>query len=164
MNTKIIRIPTSVKSWFLQPLSHQMLGFEPQTVQIQTLKSCKKVTWKPAGTKNMYFDPRSPKSYQNGVPKSKVESHFAYSTGIFSYSTGKCSYSTGIRARAPDPNPSETPAVTSKVMQSCPKVTKTHQYWTQDSTEFQHLRKIGFCNTFHTKCLFLEPQTSRFRP
>ena len=108
--------------------------------------------------------PQDAKSYQNGVPKSKVESHFAYSTGIFSYSTGKCSYSTGIRARAPDPNPSETPAVTSKVIQSCPKVTKTHQYWTQDSTEFQHLRKIGFCNTFHTKCLFLEPQTSRFRP
>ena len=40
-------------------------------VQVQTLKSFKKVTWKPARTKNMYFDPRSPKSYQNGVPKSK---------------------------------------------------------------------------------------------
>ena len=40
-------------------------------MEIQTLKSFKKVTWKPARTKNMYFDPRSPKSYQNGVPKSR---------------------------------------------------------------------------------------------
>ena len=62
-------------------------------------------------------------------PESKIERHVAYSAGIFSYSTGKCFYSTGIRARAPDPNPSETPAVTSKVIQSCPKVTKTHQCW-----------------------------------
>ena len=29
MCPKIIRIPTSVESWFLQPVSHQMLGFKP---------------------------------------------------------------------------------------------------------------------------------------
>ena len=75
-NTSILdprfnRIPTSAKNWFLQHLSHQMLVSGAPDVQIQTLKSFKKVTWKPARTKNMYFDPRSHKSYQNGVPKSK---------------------------------------------------------------------------------------------
>ena len=75
-NTSILvprfnRIPTSAKNWFLQHLPHQMLVSGAPDVQIQTLKSFKKVTWKPARTKNMYFDPRSPKSYQNGVPKSK---------------------------------------------------------------------------------------------
>ena len=119
---------------------------------------------RPRAPQDAKVEAGSPKRKQNRVPKSTVESHFAYSTGIFSYSTGKCSYSTGIRARAPDPKLSETPAVTCKVMQSCSKVTKTHQDWTQDSTEFQHLRGIGFCNTFHTKSLFPESQTSRFRP
>ena len=75
-NTSILvprfnRIPTSAKNWFLQHLPHQMLVSGAPDVQIQTLQSFKKVTWKPARTKNMYFDPRSPKSYQNGVPKSK---------------------------------------------------------------------------------------------
>jgi hypothetical protein len=34
-------------------------------------KPLQKVTWKAAGTKNTCFDPRSPKSYHNVVPKSK---------------------------------------------------------------------------------------------
>ena len=75
-NTSILdprfnRIPTSAKNWFLQHLSHQMLVSGAPDVQIQTLKSFKKVTWKSARTKNMYVDPRSPKSYENGVPKTK---------------------------------------------------------------------------------------------
>ena len=164
MCPKIIRIPTSVESWFLQPFSHQMLGFKPHFEK----------KGPDANPKIRFFIFRQlffhflkiffNKKVGSCILESLVERHFAYSTTIFSYSTGECSYSTGIRARAPDPNPSETPAVTSKVIQTCPKATKTHQYWTQDSTEFQHLRKIGFCDTFHTKCLFLEPQTSRFRP
>ena len=71
MCPKIIRIPISAKNWFLQHLSHQMLVSGAPDVQIQTLKSFKKVTWKSARTKNMYVDPRSPKSYENGVPKTK---------------------------------------------------------------------------------------------
>ena len=67
-NTSILdprfnRIPTSAKKLFLQHFSHQMLVSGAPDVQIQTLKSFKKVTWEPAGTKNMYFDSRSPKSY-----------------------------------------------------------------------------------------------------
>ena len=37
-----------------------------------------------------------------------------------------------LRAWGPDPNPSETPVTfpaTSKVIKSCPKVTKKHPYW-----------------------------------
>jgi hypothetical protein len=42
MLPKIIRIPTSVKSWFLQHLSSQKLVFEAPDVQILTEKTLKK--------------------------------------------------------------------------------------------------------------------------
>jgi hypothetical protein len=48
IDPKIMRIPTSVKTWFLQHLSHQILVSEAPGVQIQTSKSFKKVTWKQA--------------------------------------------------------------------------------------------------------------------
>ena len=50
-----------------------------------------------------------------------------------------------------------------KVMNMRPKATQNHNKLTLKSTEFQLLCKVGFCNPSHTKCLFLEPQTSRFR-
>ena len=55
----------------IDTLRDARLVHDVQCKEVQTLKSFKKVAWKPARIKNMYFDPMSPKSYQNGVPKPK---------------------------------------------------------------------------------------------
>ena len=52
----------------------------------------------------------------------------------------------------------------SKVMKIGPKATQKPQKSTLKSSEFQLLWKIDNCNPSHTKCLFLKPQTPRFRP
>ena len=49
---------------------------------------------------------------------------------------------------------------------STTKVTTAQRFaltHTNKSTEFQLLWKAGFCNPSNPKCLFLKPQTSRFR-
>ena len=51
-----------------------------------------------------------------------------------------------------------------KAMKIGPKATQKQHNLTLKTTEFQLLWKNGFCNPSHTKCLFFEHQTSRFRP
>ena len=55
MDPKIIRIPTSVKSWFLQPLSRHMLVLRVPGTLESDLKSSKKVTLKQTSEKYLYF-------------------------------------------------------------------------------------------------------------
>jgi hypothetical protein len=55
MDPEINKIPTSVKSLFLQPLSCQMLVFGAPETPESDLKSSKKVTLKQTSKKYLYF-------------------------------------------------------------------------------------------------------------
>ena len=61
-DTKIVIIPTNVKSWFLQYLPHQMLDSGAPAIQIQTPKSLKNVTCKHACQKTQLLCQSWPKT------------------------------------------------------------------------------------------------------
>ena len=61
-DTKIVIIPTYVKSWFLQYLPHQMLDSGAPDTQIQTPKSLKNVTCKHACQKRQLLCQSWPKT------------------------------------------------------------------------------------------------------
>ena len=46
----------------------------------------------------------------------------------------------------------------SKNIKTNPKAIKKHKKMIPKSTEFQHMRKVVFCNTSNTKCFILEPR------
>ena len=50
----------------------------------------------------------------------------------------------------------------SKIMKNCPKAIQNQQKWTLESWKSKLLRKVCFCNTFHTKAAFCEPQVPGF--
>ena len=83
-DTKIDIIPTSVKSWFLQYLPHQMLDSGAPDVQIKTPKSLKNVTCKHACQKTQFvfqswpktpkWRPRNPSKIDRNLSCQKTES------------------------------------------------------------------------------------------
>ena len=69
METRIMRVPTSVKRWFSQPLSREILVFGAPDVQIRTNKSLKKVTWKQTGKRQLCWA-KVPEKLSKWIPKS----------------------------------------------------------------------------------------------